>query len=135
MAINGRIGVDAVFHDTDGTTSLKIVSLQSTQEYTTGKVAILTGTAGTSAVSFSNLGATTYKDASGNAVSFSGVRRLLFSWSGAEERVLVDQTDSVFLLRSKSSSISVSDCTNFPVGPRIEVGVGTGTYTIVLYGT
>ena len=135
MSLNGSISVNALFHDTDGTTSLKIVSLKSTEEYTTGKVAVLTGTAGTSAVSFSSLGATTYKDASGNAVSFSGVRRLLFSWSGTEERVLLDQADSVFLLRSKSSSISVSDCTNFLVEPRIEIGNGTGTYTIVLYGT
>jgi hypothetical protein len=44
MAIDGRINVDVLFHDTDGTTSLKVVSLEDSTAYTTGKVAIVTGT-------------------------------------------------------------------------------------------
>jgi hypothetical protein len=44
MAIDGRINVDVLFHDTDGTTSLKVVSLEDSTAYTTGQVAIVTGT-------------------------------------------------------------------------------------------
>lgn len=135
MSINGSISVNALFHDTDGTTSLKIVSLKSSDQYTTGKVAILTGTAGTAAVSFSNFGATTYRDASGALVSFNEVYRIAFSWSGSSERVLTESGDNAFLLRSTSSRIAVSDVPGIAVTPSVLAGTGTGTYAIVLYGT
>lgn len=50
MSIDGRITVDCLFHDKDGTAALKVVSLSDSTEYTTGKVAIITGTCGTAAV-------------------------------------------------------------------------------------
>jgi hypothetical protein len=69
MAIDGRINVDVLFHDTDGTTSLKVVSLEDSTAYTTGKVAIVTGTVGTTEVSVS-ISPGTYRDASGAIVNF-----------------------------------------------------------------
>jgi hypothetical protein len=61
MAIDGRINVDVLFHDTDGTASLKVVSLEDSTAYTTGQVAIVTGTCGTTAVTI-NASSLTYKD-------------------------------------------------------------------------
>ena len=135
MSIEGRINVDCLFHDKDGTASLKVVSLQVSTEYTTGKVAFITGTAGTAQVSFASIGPTSYKNAAGDTVSFSAVQRVAFSWGGTSERTLAEIVDSVFILRSKSGSVAVSDCTASTVQPQVSSGVGTGTYTIILYGT
>lgn len=134
MAIDGRINVDVLFHDTDGTTSLKVVSLEDSTAYTTGKVAVITGTAGTTDVTFSSLGQTTYRNAAGTLVSFSSVRRVAFRWSGASQATLSDDSDNVFLLRSQAGNIAMSDATAFIVAPRVSNGTGTGTYTIVLWG-
>lgn len=138
MSINGSISVNALFHDTDGTTSLKIVSLKSSDEYTTGKVAVVSGTAGTSAVTLdSPVLSPTYRDASGALVSFLTVRRILFSWSGPKRRTLTDAEYDNFKLTSLSGSVAASwmaaDSDN--VTPSLSAGTGTGTYTIVIYGT
>ena len=99
------------------------------------KVAFITGTAGTAQVSFASIGPTSYKNAAGDTVSFSAVQRVAFSWGGTSERTLAEISDSVFILRSKSGSVAVSDCTASTVQPQVSSGVGTGTYTIILYGT
>jgi hypothetical protein len=85
MAIDGRINVDVLFHDTDGTTSLKVVSLEDSTAYTTGKVAIVTGTVGTTEVSVS-ISPGTYRDASGAIVNFTSVSRFAFARRQAVSR-------------------------------------------------
>ena len=56
--------MDVLFHDTDGTTSLKVVSLEDSTAYITGKVAIVTGTCGTTNVTVAT-SPSTFRDASG----------------------------------------------------------------------
>jgi hypothetical protein len=131
MAINGRINVDVLFHDTDGTTSLKVVSLDDSTEYTTGKVAIVTGTLGTAAATVS-ISPTTYRNAAGELVSFDAVSRLVTA-------VTVDK------VRLESTSINL---TCIPGQPNIVTGslfsdielipdgtVTGSSYTLVMYGT
>jgi hypothetical protein len=65
MSVEGRISVDVLFHDTDGTNAINVVSLRDSREYATGKVAVITGTAGTAAVNLNEYGITPYRDASG----------------------------------------------------------------------
>ena len=48
MSIDGRISVDALFHDRSGE-RLKVLSLASSTGYTTGKAIVVTGTASTAA--------------------------------------------------------------------------------------
>ena len=135
--VSGTISVNVEFRDTTtstGVQSLKTVTLRDATEYTTGKVAIITGTAGTSAVNLGTLGTTTYRNASGSVVSFSAVTRLAFSRSGSSERVLNEQSDTYFVLRSKAGSVAVTDVPASTVTPEISTGTGTGTYNIVLYG-
>jgi hypothetical protein len=62
------------------------------------------------------------------------VTRLAFSWSGSSERVLTEQSDTYFVLRSKAGSVAVTDVPASTVIQEISSGLGTGTYTIVLYG-
>ena len=51
MTVSGRLSVDALVHDTTGTTSFKALSLESSESVTSGKGALVPGTCGTTAVS------------------------------------------------------------------------------------
>ena len=132
MSIEGRINIDCLFHDKDGTASLKVVSLNDSQEYTTGKVAIVSGTIGTSQVSF-NTYVPAYRDSSGSLVTFSTLSRVVFSYSGSTAKKLND-IDGNFLLSSRNNEPAASSVTG-NVDAVIDPGSGTGTYTIILYGT
>jgi hypothetical protein len=129
MAITGRINLDVLFHDTDGTASLKVVSLENSTEYTTGKVAIVTGTAGTTAVTVP-VSPTTYKNAAGSAVSFSSVNQFAFSATGSPCRCTHDYLTV--------ESVSGFGCVSRGGGTgdfSISTTAGTASYTLVLYGT
>jgi hypothetical protein len=132
MSIEGRINIDVLFHDKDGTASLKVLSLQDSKEYTTGKVAFVSGTVGTSQTGF-NTYTTSYRDSSGSLVTFSTLSRVVFSYSGSTAKKLND-IDGNFLLSSRNSEPAASSITG-NVDAVIEPGSGTGTYTIILYGT
>jgi hypothetical protein len=137
MSLEGRINVDVLFHDKDGTASLKVVSLQDSRGYTSGKVAVITGAAGTSSVQIqSYFENPTYRDSSGELVQFLEVNRVLFSWSGSNIRTLTDAEYGSATLKSKQNYIALTDFV--PADqfvPVISSGSGTGTYTILLYGT
>jgi hypothetical protein len=132
MAINGRINVDVLFHDTDGTTSLKVVSLEDSTEYTTGKVAVVTGTCGTASTAIS-YAPSTYRDASGNLVSLSSVSRIAFA---ATPLAYVDATapgaPADAMVASKNNSVTVLDAEAVAF---VYTTAGTASYTLVMYGT
>ena len=133
MSIEGSINVSALFHDRDGITAMKVVSLRSSNEYTTGKVAIITGTAGTAqtSIAFEDV----YRDAAGELVSLVPTR-VAFAWSSANSRLLEsnDGAGTVgFLLRSRNGEVATTTHggqTNLV----LRQGPSTGTYTIVMYG-
>jgi hypothetical protein len=136
MAVNGRINVDVLFHDTEGTTSLKVVSLEGSTEYTTGKVAIVTGTVGTTQVSV-NTTPTTYRDASGAFISFSNISRVAFSASGSQLVEVLSNDSGSSLAASMSSMVAVASCNvlgsldiQFPTAT-----AGTASFTLVMYGS
>jgi len=134
MSLQGTISVNALFHDKDGTASLKIVSLKSSDEYTTGKVAVVSGTVGTNAATIYHSN-TSYKDASGSAVSFATVHRIAFSATplayldaaaalGGGDNVLVSRSNQATLIDAREGVQSLVYTTS-----------GTASYTLVLYGT
>ena len=134
MAIDGRINIDVLFHDTDGTTSLKVVSLEESTAYTSGKVAVVSGTVGTSQQS---IVISDYRDAAGQQVSFSGVTRVAIQSSGRELRYLTSSQPEIIGLVSRGR-LAVGDIN--PVfaalnNHRIRTTAGTASYTLVLYGT
>jgi hypothetical protein len=138
MPINGRINADVLFHDTDGTTSLKVLSLEGSKEYTTGKVAIVTGTAGTTEVTVSTLSGVGYRNASGQLVTFSDVRRVMFDWNGSASATLNETADFAFSMRASSGEPAMTSVNQLP-GVQMAVASSsagaTGTYTVVIYGT
>jgi len=141
MAINGRINVDVLFHDTDGTTSLKVVSLEDSTEYSVGKVAVVTGTCGTTAVTIANLGgALAYRDASGAQVSFSSFDRMAVQGSSGLILAGAGQYADMSLV-STGGRVAVCDKPPqeliVPVSGSLNIRTkgGTASYTVVIYGT
>jgi hypothetical protein len=140
MSIEGRIAIDVGFTDTHtaaAVQSVQRISLTSTDAFATGKVAVLSGTASTASLQIANYSVTpSYRDASGNVVTFSVVRRIMFSWSGTNQRTLTDSEYDNFKLCSSSGAVALTQfLPSDTVAPLISSGTGTGTYTIVLYGT
>jgi hypothetical protein len=133
MGLDGRINVDVLFHDTDGTTSLKVVSLEGSNQYTAGKVAVVTGTCGTTAVTISG-GGLLYRNAAGQLVTFSEYSRVAFQSSRDCTATDGDSVDN----RCRSIG-NVALCDWNPVGSSIDIEPkftsGTASFTLVLYGT
>jgi len=130
VSIRGRIAVDVQFADddaSDGAKSLKTISLQDATEYTTGKVAIVSGTVGTGGMSVlpSTL---SYRDASGQTVSMTLTRLAM---------------QSPTLCRVTTSSVTAWSRDGGPVVSNVQASssvvvsttAGTASYTLVLYGT
>jgi hypothetical protein len=131
MSIEGRIAIDVGFTDThtkSAVQSVQRISLTSTDAYTAGQVAVISGVCGTAVESVS-FNPTSYRDASGSLVSFSNVSRIAFQSSRAcnysdSANDLVAQTFCVF---SPSGSLDISI--------RADGTSGTASFTLVLYGT
>lgn len=137
MSLEGRINVDALFHDKDGTNAVSVVSLQSSEQYTTGKVAIITGTAGTAQTTITLSGI--YNDASGSPVIIDQISKVLFSWNNpigyARRLELIDVDDfALCTLVSRNKEIAASSV-SLIVDARLSASANnTGTYTIVVFG-
>ena len=136
MAIDGRINVDVLFHDTDGTTSLKEVSLEDSTAYTSGKVAVVTGTVGTTAI-FVQVGQV-YKNAAGELVDFNTVER--FAFKASRETRVSNSTGSLVFGSSEDNQVSVFNTPGSAKGlTQVSLislqTVSTASYTLVIYGT
>ncbi len=133
MSIDGRITIDALFHDRSGDDRLKVLSLASSNGYTTGKVVAVTGTAA------GNVGIAwgSYRDASGSLVTLNNPEAIAFSWSGANYRTLSDTVNANCLLKSKSGQVAFS-LIDPGLEPSLEIQsedtATTGTYTIIMWG-
>jgi hypothetical protein len=140
MTIEGRIAIDATFNDMDSSgvaQASKTISLTSSTPYTTGKVAVVSGTIGTAQQVFLNLYSTQYRDASGNLVTFAStaISRIAFAFQGAagQSRKFSDSNGNVELI-SRDNEVACSSVTASLDG-LIDTAANTGTYTVVIYGT
>ena len=131
MSVTGRVNVGVVFHDTDGDSSIKVVSLDDARAYTTGKVASVSGTCGTSAVSIS-LGSLGYRDASGALVTLTSVTDVFFS---ATADSVLTATGASASLWATGNRVSATALPVAPSGLTVASRAGTASYTIVLHGT
>lgn len=138
MSLEGRIAIDVAFSDSTsstGTQSLKKISLVDSTPYTAGKVAVLAGTISTAGVSFNTQGPLSYRNASGEAVSFANVSRIAFLAS--RNSYCLDPSNGGSSTIRSNGNASVADWS--PEGPTIDISAdftsGTASYTLVLYGT
>ena len=135
MSLEGRIAIDVAFSDSTastGTQSLKRLVLTSTDAYTSGKVALLSGTCGTAAVAIA-VAPSTYKDSSGSAVSFATVTRFAFAASAA---AVCSEAAGTGVAISGGSRVAVCDSRNGgTAGFNVSAYSGTASYSLVIYGT
>jgi hypothetical protein len=132
MSIEGRIAIDVNFADSSdatGVQSLKKISLAATDTYTTGKVALLTGTCGPDLVTVVNDGVTTYKNASGSAVTFTTLSRCAAQVVGTNVIVY----DNFSTLVCKGGAVSLFEPSTKTI--TVNTQSGTASYTLVVYGT
>lgn len=133
MSITGRSIVDIIVHDTSGTSSLKIVSLEATESLTAGKVALIEGTHGASSHTISH-NATGYTDASGSEVSFTSVSRIALKSS---RPMTLATHQSGVVVRSDANRVAFSEAShttgNLTLTPLYTSG--TAAYSVYLYGT
>jgi hypothetical protein len=123
-----------LFHDKDGTASLKVVSLQDSQAYTTGKVAVITGTLGTASTQISHLDV--YRGADGEYVNLYSVNYAVFRFDGtggsfkrlAIGNAIIRSNDGI----AGASCVGGDDSGQFVISGNQG---STGTYAVVLYGT
>lgn len=133
MSISGRTIIDIIVHDISGTTSLKVLTLEATESLSSGKVALVDGTHGTSSHTISH-NSPGYTDASGAAVSLSTVSRIALKSS--RPMTLATHQDEV-VIRSDANRIAFSEASmtsgNLTLTPLYTSG--TASYTVYLYGT
>lgn len=140
--VRGRIAVDVQF--TDSTTSsdeqsLKTITLEDATEYTSGKVAIVTGTMSTGAISVPRT-AVPYLNSLGSQVSMSQWNRLAFSSTGPAGVFFATTFPSVAGPRSRDGQVALSAIpAGFTASSVLsivpEFTAGTASYTLVLYGS
>jgi hypothetical protein len=136
-SVRGTISVDVAFTDSttvSGAQSIKTIVLRDATEYTSGQVAIVTGTVGTAAVVVQTQ-PTTYKNAAGEFVSFSNVSRIAFAATG--KRLNCSDVNETYI--ESVDGYVAATLVNLPGGDTFVVSpavtAGTASYTLVLYGT
>lgn len=141
MSIEGRIAVDVSFADSvtsDGVQSLKKISLVDSTSYTSGKVAIVTGTCATATVTVTGVAPATYRNANGDLVVFSEISRAAFAATPAALCYQQGGSSDAPKLFSSGGRIAVSDMNPEQENDAAwfsETTAGTASYTLVLYGT
>ena len=135
MTLEGRIAIDVGFADAGTATavqSMKRITLTSTDAYSSGKVAILTGTCGT-ATSAVAVTPSTYRDADGNIVSISTVTRFAFAASVAS---VCREVSGVGVVVSAGNRVGISDSRSGGTnGFTVASYSGTAAYQLAVYGS
>lgn len=131
----GRVAVDVQFTDSttlSGVQSLKTITLQDATEYTTGKVAVITGTCGTAAVTIAT-SPSVYRNSAGELVSFGTVERVAFAATpNATVDVQQRSAGGDNSITSRDGQVAVVDT---PAITFVYTTAGTASYTLVIYGT
>lgn len=134
MSLDGNVSVVFDFNETSSASnvdSLKKVRLASNESYTAGKIAVVSGTISTT-VQNVDLTSLTYRDASGELVTFTNIDRIALVSSRSAYVELVDTGTKI---HSDNSKVSVSCVHNTDDTLRVYTTSGTSSYTLALYGS
>ncbi len=131
MSIDGTFGISAVFHDRSGE-RIKVLQLADHRQYTSGKVAFVTGTANTSGTEIIVFPQSSYRDASGNFVTFESVTRVAFAASGNGAKFGRD--DEGWLV-SKNNEVSVASLFQADESRSVFALGDTVSFQLILFGS
>ena len=134
MAVSGTINVSLSFLDSSSSTGVeaeKKVSLSSAHTYTTGVVAIVTGTVGTAvqAIDLSSLG---YRNAAGELVTISEIDHAGFR---SDNEAYVHFIDVDVRLHSTDNYLATSCIHNTDDTIQGFTTAATATYSLLMVGT
>lgn len=134
MAVSGTVNISASFVDSAddaATESEKKLTLSSADVHTGGKVALVSGTCGTTEVSI-DLTALGYRNAAGDEVSLEIVQRMAIK---ADPGAFAEFVDSGEKLKSLCDRVSISCVQNTDDTMHVYTTAGSSTYTILFYGS
>lgn len=145
MSVEGSISASALFHDKDGTTTMKVVSLDSVESPSTGRVAIVTGTCSSAGVTI-DLADTGYVAADGSPVNWDAtsqsIHKIVFSaspWANAvgngplREFKMSSKEGDVCMTKVPHGGFGSAGTYTYSVAVTPE-SFTTATYTLVIYG-
>jgi hypothetical protein len=128
MSVEGRISVDVLFHDKDGTNAVNVVSLSKSDGYSSGKVAMFKGVATTANT---RVETNTYRGADGNLLSMNA-SRIVFSATPSAVIDVEGAFGSDASLVCRSGSVVIADTGGS--GFWVYTEEGTSSYTLIVYG-
>ena len=134
MAVSGTINVSLSFLDSSSSTGVeaeKKVSLSSAHTYTTGVVAIVTGTVGT-AVQTIDLSSLGYRNAAGELVTISEIDHAGFR---SDNEAYVHFIDVDVRLHSTDNYLATSCIHNTDDTVQVFTTAATATYSLLMHGT
>lgn len=137
MPISGRFAIDAEFSDTAEsgiTKNTKRLSLKGADAYTTGSVAIVSGTCSTSSIASITISSVAYTDSSGSPVSFSSVRRVAFQGQ-PNGQLSMNTGGAIAYSRDGEVSVVSQPLTAQSLNVRPFGTVASASFTLLLYGT
>jgi hypothetical protein len=139
--VTGSITVGVEFRDattSSGVQSLNAIALRQATDYTTGKVAVLTGAAGFPAEvlwsASQGIGFGGYRNASGLLVSLSQVNKIVIRADNSPSEMVVQDADlNSFKLTISGNETAVSQNNGSAI--LISSVNGPAPFTAILYGT
>ena len=128
MSVEGRISVDVLFHDKDGTNAINVLTLGSSIGYDSGFVAMVSGTCSETPTAI-DLGQTGYRNASGELIGLSAFRvALKASGNGAQ----LWQANGDVRIRSSVDQVNMTEIDEQEY-LYVSGQAGTSNYTVLIY--
>lgn len=133
MAIEGSISVSFDFNDTASSTGvdvLKKVRLASNEAITAGKIAVVSGTVGTTLQTI-DLTSLTYRNAAGDLVTLAEIDRVAIQ---ADRSVYIELVDTGTKIHADDNKVSVSCVHNTDDTLWVYTTSGTSSYAVAFHG-
>jgi len=139
VIVRGNFNVDVSFVDSTSTSGLRVdrrIVLQSTDDYDSGKVAVVSGTCNTAGVTLT-FSTAYYTNSAGNPVTFGNVSRIAFSAGSTALVSCFGVSGYIPVVLSRADQVAVSEVPSSETGLQVVVlgNAGTSRYTLVLYGS
>lgn len=131
MSIVGRVSINAVFHDTPTTNTIRVHAINCAEEKTTGIVARVTGTCATQKITIQH-DAVPDQEYPGRTINFTTISRIVAKASATCE--FTDQ-DSHFTMYAGPEGAASSHLEAVAKDLKVNAVTGTATYDVIIYGT
>lgn len=135
MSIEGRIAVDIGYTDTHTAASVQSVNritLSGAETYSSGAVAVISGTVGTAITTINPYSDTGYVNAAGQEVVFGSLHYMAVNGSDVSAKAFDGEGNAVVLYSDGQPAVSVIPVNIAEI--RLAAFNGTSNYTLVLYG-